>query len=62
MSYPDYIYEPETGYLRCEKSKGYFIDGSEYGTDKFKKFNNYGDVKNFLSEEKYNGRLGIKIN
>ena len=62
MSYSDYIYEPETGYLRHEKTKSYFLDSSEYSSEKYKKFDNYEDVKRYITEEKFSGSLGIKIN
>ena len=62
MGYPDYIYEPTTGYLRCEKTKTYFLDSSEYGVDKYKKFNDYESVKKYISEQNFSGSLGIKIN
>jgi len=64
MSYPwpDYIYEPKTGYIRCEKNKSYFLDSSEYGTDKYKKFRDYDSAKKYISEQNFSGSLGIKLN
>lgn len=62
MSYPDYIYEPKTGYLRCEKNKSYCLDSSEYGTDKYEKFKDYDSAKKYISELNFSGSLGIKLN
>ena len=48
--------------MQNEKNKSYFLDSSEYGTDKYKKFRDYDSAKKYISEQNFSGSLGIKLN
>ena len=62
MSYPDYIFEPESRQLRSSADNKYFVEPSEYSENKYQQFNSLREVRDFLNEQKISGTLGIKIN
>jgi hypothetical protein len=62
MSYPDYIFEPESKQVRCSSDNKYFVEPSDCSDIKYQQFNCLEEVRNFLNEQKIDGTLGIKIN
>ena len=62
MSYPDYIFEPESRQLRSSADNKYFVEPSDGSDNKYQQFNSLREVRDFLNEQKISGTLGIKIN
>jgi hypothetical protein len=62
MSYPDYIFEPESRQLRSSVDNKYFVEPSECSENKYQQFNSLREVRDFLNEQKIRGTLGVKIN
>jgi hypothetical protein len=62
MSYPDYIFEPDSKQLRSSSDNKYFVEPSDYSENKYQQFDSLKEVRDFLNEQKITGTLGIKIN
>tara|TARA_R110002074_G_scaffold189442_1_gene355201 strand:- start:202 stop:390 length:189 start_codon:yes stop_codon:yes gene_type:complete len=62
MSYPDYIFEPESRQLRSSADNKYFVEPSDCSENKYQQFNSLEEARHFLNEQKMSGTLGVKIN
>jgi len=60
-SFPKYIWCQKTKRVLISETNTYVIDDSEYGNNKYKKFDELTDVKEWIVNNNLKNSIGLKL-
>lgn len=61
INFPSYVWCPKNKTVYIYESKNYVLDDSEYGSKKYKIFNEFNDVKRWIKINNLKGSPGRKL-